>query len=68
MKNQKPFMFLTKRGFFAEVKLHDLDTGESRTVNSEAECVSEHEANIYRSCVESSECISMGKLIAEPIA
>ena len=68
MKNQKPFMFLTKRGLFAEVKLHDLDTGESRTVNSEADCSNEHEVSIYRSCVESFECISMGKLIAEPIA
>jgi hypothetical protein len=68
MKNQKPFMFLTRSGLYAEVKLHDLETGESKTLNSETECSNSHELNIYRSCVESQEVISMGKTIAEPIA
>jgi hypothetical protein len=67
MKNQKPFMFLSRRGFFAEVKLHDLDTGEDRTVNSEDDCKNDHELSIYRTCVETHECIGMGKIIAEPI-
>ena len=61
-------MFLTRHGFFAEVKFHDLETGETKTVNSEKECSNSHELSIYRSCVESHEVISMGKTIAEPIA
>lgn len=61
-------MFLTRGGFHATVKLHDLETGESRIVNCEDECVGDHELSAYRSCIETYEVISMGKTIAEPVA
>jgi hypothetical protein len=69
MKNQKPFMFLTRRGgFHATTKMHDLDTGEIRDVDSESQCRNSHELSAYRACVEQASVICMGKLVVEPIS
>jgi hypothetical protein len=68
MKNQKPFMFLTRRGLFAEVVMHNLDDGTKRTVNHIDECKDHVERSAYESCVSMHEVITMGTTIAEPIA
>lgn len=57
MKNQKPFMFLGRRGkLYVQAKIHDLDSGEKRIVMHRDECVSRHQV------------ISMGTTIAEPVS
>ena len=68
MKNQKPFMFITRKGFFAEVKLHNLETGKNRTVNSEYECTDDNEVAAYRDCIQNYKCAIIGTTLAEPIA
>ena len=68
MKNQQPFKFLSRGKLFAEVKLHDLDTGKERTVSHEDECRDDTERSAYQECVSQASVISMGKTIAEPIA
>lgn len=67
MKNQRPFMFLTRRGFHATAKIHDLTAGTVRQVNSETDCRGDHELSAYRECVSRGEVITMGTTIVEPI-
>jgi hypothetical protein len=69
MKNQKPFMWLSKKGkLYAEVKMHNLDTGEVRTVNHSDECKDDIEKSAYEECVSRQEVIAVGVTIAEPIS
>lgn len=68
MKHQRPFMFLGRSGrLYAEVRLHDLQTGEVRTVNHRDECEAETDRAAYDECVSRGEVITMGHTIAEPI-
>jgi hypothetical protein len=62
-------MFLSKKGkLYAEVKMHNLETGEARTVNHEEECKDDTEKLAYRECVSECRVVAMGVTIAEPIA
>lgn len=62
-------MFLGRKGkLYATVKVHNLDSGDSRIVNHADECASDIEKSIYNECVSRGEVITMGVLIAEPIA
>jgi hypothetical protein len=68
MKNQKPFMWLSKKRLYAEVKMHDLDNGTVRTVNHRDELLTDVEKSAYDECVSRHEVITMGMTIAEPIS
>ena len=62
-------MFLSKRGvLYAEVKMHNLDTGDFRTVNHREECWDDIEKLAYDEAVSQGKVIAMGVKIAEPIA
>lgn len=67
MKNQKPFVFLSKGTLYAEVKMHNLETGEWRIVNHRDDCSDSVEKSAYDECVSRGETIMMGITIAEPI-
>ena len=62
-------MWLSKKGkLYAEVRMHDLDNGEVRTVNHRDECKDDVEKSAYDECVSRHEVIAMGVTIAEPIS
>jgi predicted phage-related endonuclease len=56
------------RKLYTEVKMHDLDNGEVRTVNHRDECKDDVEKSAYDECVSRHEVITMGMTIAEPIS
>jgi hypothetical protein len=68
MRNQKPFMWLSKKGkLYAEIKMHNIDTGEVRTVNHRDECKDETEKSAYDECASRHEVVAIGITIAEPV-
>lgn len=69
MKNQKPYMFLGRKGkLYAKVKIHDLDSGEERIVMHRDECKYDVERSAYDECVSRHQVICMGMTIAEPVS
>ena len=62
-------MWLSRKGkLYAEVKMHNLDKGEVRTINHRDECNDDTEKSAYDECVSSHEVITMGVILAEPIS
>lgn len=49
------------------VRIHDLDSGESRLVDSIESCRGQHEQSIYQECLKRDDVITMGTTVAQPL-